>query len=159
MLATNPGDVVLDPMVGVGSSVVAALRTGRRFIAYDLNADYLDLAAARLRRTEVDSLRLDRTTNGSAALRELLAWAFGRRREFSPTDDRVGTGALGRLGPGYLAVRADVMSRMLAKWGYDETVVRRQWADEGLLMRSPGKLTRVVRLGRRTARCVVLRLQ
>jgi len=42
---TKAGQVVLDPMVGTGSTVVAALRSGRQGIGVELNAEYAAIAA------------------------------------------------------------------------------------------------------------------
>ena len=44
-----PGDLVLDPFAGSGTSGVAALRAGCRFLGVEREAAYLDLAARRLR--------------------------------------------------------------------------------------------------------------
>lgn len=41
---SNPGDVVLDPMVGSGTTAVAAIETGRNFIAFDISDEYVDIA-------------------------------------------------------------------------------------------------------------------
>lgn len=43
-LSTSPGDVVLDPFVGSGTAVVAALALGRRGIGLDTSAEYLAVA-------------------------------------------------------------------------------------------------------------------
>jgi site-specific DNA-methyltransferase (adenine-specific) len=45
--ASSPGDVVLDPFNGSGTTGVAALLRGRRYIGIDLDKDYLDLARRR----------------------------------------------------------------------------------------------------------------
>lgn len=47
-LHTFAGEVVLDPFCGSGTTGVAAARTGRGFIGYDLDDAYLDLAKERL---------------------------------------------------------------------------------------------------------------
>jgi site-specific DNA-methyltransferase (adenine-specific) len=47
-LYTFRDDVVLDPFLGSGTTVVAAQRTGRRGIGYDLDPEYVELARARL---------------------------------------------------------------------------------------------------------------
>jgi len=49
-LFTNPGDVILDPFMGSGSTGVAALELGRKFIGIERNPDYF--ATARQRITE-----------------------------------------------------------------------------------------------------------
>lgn len=45
---TQPGDVVLDPFCGSGTTLVAAGRLGRRFLGIDGNADAISLATQRL---------------------------------------------------------------------------------------------------------------
>lgn len=47
-LASHPGDLVVDPFMGVGSTGEAALRLGRRFAGCDLEPAYVDAARARL---------------------------------------------------------------------------------------------------------------
>jgi modification methylase len=47
-LYTFAGDLILDPFIGSGSTAVAAVRTGRRFVGYDTNEAYLDIARARV---------------------------------------------------------------------------------------------------------------
>lgn len=44
------GDVVLDPFVGSGTTLVAAEAAGRRWVGYDLDAGYVAAAAARVAR-------------------------------------------------------------------------------------------------------------
>jgi len=45
---SNPGDLVLVPFAGSGSECLAAAMTGRRFVGFELNAKYIDLAEARI---------------------------------------------------------------------------------------------------------------
>lgn len=47
-LYTYEGDVVLDPFLGAGATLVAAERSGRRGIGYDLDPDYIEIAKRRL---------------------------------------------------------------------------------------------------------------
>jgi site-specific DNA-methyltransferase (adenine-specific) len=47
-LYTYLGDVVLDPFLGSGSSAVAAVRTGRHYVGYDLDPEYVANAEARV---------------------------------------------------------------------------------------------------------------
>jgi site-specific DNA-methyltransferase (adenine-specific) len=50
-LYTKPGDVVLDPFMGSGSTAIAAVQTGRHYVGYELSAEYCALAEKRLRET------------------------------------------------------------------------------------------------------------
>ncbi|MCX5891882.1 MAG: DNA methyltransferase [Deltaproteobacteria bacterium] len=45
---TFPGDTVLDPFLGSGTTVKAALNLGRRAVGYEINAAYLDLIKAEI---------------------------------------------------------------------------------------------------------------
>lgn len=49
-LYTYRGDVVLDPFAGSGSTAVAALRAGRRYVGYEVDPVYAERASARLDR-------------------------------------------------------------------------------------------------------------
>jgi site-specific DNA-methyltransferase (adenine-specific) len=48
-LYTYLDDLVLDPFVGSGSTAVAAVETGRRYIGYDISEEYLSIALERIR--------------------------------------------------------------------------------------------------------------
>jgi site-specific DNA-methyltransferase (adenine-specific) len=45
---TGPGDLILDPFLGSGTTAVAALRHGRRCIGIDQDTNYLELARRRV---------------------------------------------------------------------------------------------------------------
>jgi len=47
-LFTYHGDVVLDPFMGSGTSAVAAVNTGRRYVGYDTDPGYVDKARERV---------------------------------------------------------------------------------------------------------------
>lgn len=47
-LYTYRGDLVLDPFMGAGTTAVAALRTGRHFVGFDTDSDYLAVAEQRI---------------------------------------------------------------------------------------------------------------
>lgn len=51
-IATNPVNIVFDPFMGVGSTGVAALNLGRRFIGFELNPEYFAAAEQRLSTTQ-----------------------------------------------------------------------------------------------------------
>ena len=45
---TNPGDLVIDPMVGSGTTLRAAADLGRRAVEVEINPGYCDLIRRRL---------------------------------------------------------------------------------------------------------------
>lgn len=47
-LYTFEGDLVLDPFLGSGTTAVAAVESGRRYVGYELNAGYIDIAERRI---------------------------------------------------------------------------------------------------------------
>jgi adenine-specific DNA-methyltransferase len=47
---SRPGEVVLDPFMGSGSTAVAAVAAGRRAIGFEIDSGYCDIATRRLRR-------------------------------------------------------------------------------------------------------------
>lgn len=48
--SSDPGDTVLDPFMGTGTTGVGALRSGRRFIGIEIEPEWFDVACARLER-------------------------------------------------------------------------------------------------------------
>lgn len=55
---TKPGDLVLDPFGGVGSSVLAAVLNGRRGAMAEIMPEYLNIARKRLDQAEAGTLRV-----------------------------------------------------------------------------------------------------
>ena len=47
-IATQPGQIVLDPFAGSGTTLLAAQSLGRRFLGYETDADYAAIAERRL---------------------------------------------------------------------------------------------------------------
>ena len=54
---TNPGDIVVDPYVGVGSALCAAVLHNRRGFGADVMKEYLDTAEERIRATIAGTLK------------------------------------------------------------------------------------------------------
>ena len=47
-LYTFESDTVLDPFMGSGSTAVAAIRAGRRFVGYEIDPDYIAICTKRI---------------------------------------------------------------------------------------------------------------
>ncbi|MCD6418592.1 site-specific DNA-methyltransferase [bacterium] len=47
-LYTYSGEVVLDPFIGSGQTAIAAIKTGRHFVGYETNEEYVQLANKRI---------------------------------------------------------------------------------------------------------------
>lgn len=63
---TNEGDTVLDNCMGSGSTGVACVKTGRRFIGIELDKGYFDVATKRIeeeqrKKTDCDDLKINAT--------------------------------------------------------------------------------------------------
>ena len=50
-LFTNPGDLICDPFCGSGTTGIAAVRSGRKFIGIEKNERWFDLSCERIRST------------------------------------------------------------------------------------------------------------
>jgi DNA modification methylase len=48
LTASQPGDIVLDPFMGSGTTALSAGLLGRRFAGIELNPEYMELARKRL---------------------------------------------------------------------------------------------------------------
>ena len=57
-LYTYSEEVVLDPFMGSGSTALAAVKAGRRFVGYELDASYCALAEGRIQ-AALDAKRQD----------------------------------------------------------------------------------------------------
>ena len=47
-LYTYSNEMVLDPFMGSGQTALAAMKTGRHYVGYELNEEYLALARRRI---------------------------------------------------------------------------------------------------------------
>jgi len=62
-LTTNEGDIVLDPMVGTGTSVAVAKKMGRAFIGIDIDPIYVEITNKRLLERWEEILILNKNLN------------------------------------------------------------------------------------------------
>jgi len=95
MSSTKPGDVVLDPFFGTGTTGAVAKRLGRNFVGIERQSDYIDAATARIAAVEV----IDKPT---------LAVTTGKRAE-----PRVAFGALIEAG---LLAAGTVLTDTKKRW-------------------------------------------
>ena len=49
LTSSNPGDLVLDPFLGSGTTALAAITHGRRYIGIDVVPEYVEFAKKRIR--------------------------------------------------------------------------------------------------------------
>jgi DNA modification methylase len=70
-LFTDPGDWVLDPFAGSGTTLQAALTLGRNSVGIDTRADYCELARAKLTNVQLDLLGEDLAPRARAKPRSL----------------------------------------------------------------------------------------
>lgn len=72
-LYTYKNDLVVDPFMGSGSSLVAADRLGRRYVGYDLDGGYVELARNRVRSEQAVTAALGSTNPKLPLLIDLTA--------------------------------------------------------------------------------------
>ncbi len=77
-LYTYTDEVVLDPFMGSGATALAALKTGRRFVGYEISAEYRALAQRRLAAETKPLLRYIRTGSDGLVIAERRSGVYGR---------------------------------------------------------------------------------
>lgn len=102
--SSNPGDVVLDPFCGCGTTVEAAIKLSRKFIGIDISPYALDV----IQRERLPDVRFDVTgiptdTNGASKLArekpfEFEKWAVTRIPGLMPNEKQVGDGGIDGTG-------------------------------------------------------------
>lgn len=55
LMSTDENDIVLDPFVGTGTSVIASKRLGRRFVGIDIEGEYVNITQDKLAKEHADS--------------------------------------------------------------------------------------------------------
>ena len=61
---TQAGELVFDPCVGSGTTAVACVNTGRRFICGDQSAEYVAIARERVRKAQTEARQLELIAEG-----------------------------------------------------------------------------------------------
>jgi site-specific DNA-methyltransferase (adenine-specific) len=55
LMSTDENDIILDPFVGTGTTVIAAKRLGRRFIGMDIDEKYVNITKSKLSKESSNS--------------------------------------------------------------------------------------------------------
>ena len=127
LASSNPGDIVLDPFVGSGTTAAAAKRLGRRYIGIDISAEYVKRTRERLKGVRDESQA--RATNGTwPELHEELLMQLYRETKVT----------LENLLPNEVALRV-IATSLNARAGsnYDANDVREQFERLGTSKRLP----------------------
>jgi DNA modification methylase len=83
-LYTFRDDLVLDPFCGSGSAAVAALRMGRRYVGYDADPTYVEIARERVAAERASLVERAEERSGRFCLPELAPVGLGQRRWLAP---------------------------------------------------------------------------
>lgn len=75
---SNPGETVMDPFAGSGSTLVVAKKLGRKFLGFELSKDYVDGVRVRLSSTKVGDAITDASVTSKM---KAPATAKGKRRK------------------------------------------------------------------------------
>lgn len=52
LMSTDPGDIVLDPFLGTGTTIIAAKTLGRHYVGIDLDPEYVKIAKEKLEKVK-----------------------------------------------------------------------------------------------------------
>jgi site-specific DNA-methyltransferase (adenine-specific) len=50
---SNPGDLILDPFMGAGTTALACVQTGRNYLGFDVSSEYCDIAKKRIEQIQI----------------------------------------------------------------------------------------------------------
>lgn len=57
LIHTKPGDIVLDPFMGSGTTAVACKRLKRHYIGFEINSEYFEIAKKRLTEAQLELIK------------------------------------------------------------------------------------------------------
>ena len=115
--SSNPGDLVLDPFCGCGTTVAAADALGRRWVGIDIDSHAIEIMLQRLGNRTAPTYGIPADYRSAKKLAEndpfgFETWAVQRAPGFAPNMRQVGDGGVD--GRGTLAVRPDDWPTRLA---------------------------------------------
>jgi site-specific DNA-methyltransferase (adenine-specific) len=77
-VSSNPGDLVLDPFAGSGTTLAAAKKLGRDYYGIELSENYVERIRDRLKRlVGYEDVRVDRTGHKPTGVRRSRSAAKG----------------------------------------------------------------------------------
>ncbi len=90
-IASNENDIVFDPFMGVGSTGVAALELGRKFIGFEIAPEYFEAAEIRIKNAHMqqslfaeEELRKPTPSKiEDITLKPIIKWPGGKEKELS----------------------------------------------------------------------------
>jgi hypothetical protein len=89
LIGSRPGDVVLDPFMGSGTTAVVARKLARRWVGYELNPEYVEIIRKRVATDEDDPPPAIRFPDGSRRHRSSTTgrrWREGDRNRVDRDD-------------------------------------------------------------------------
>jgi len=115
--SSNPGDLVLDPFCGCGTTVASADRLGRRWIGVDIDSHAIEVMLQRLGDRTIPTYGIPADYRSAVRLAKtdpfgFETWAVQRAPGFAPNRSQVGDGGID--GRGTLTVRPDDWPTRLA---------------------------------------------
>jgi hypothetical protein len=81
------GDIVLDPFMGSGTSAVSAKRLNRRYIGYEIHAEYIEIANERLNKVVAETLPPPISMPSAETVEDLTTILNAKTRRFLATLD------------------------------------------------------------------------
>jgi DNA modification methylase len=48
LVSTDVNDIILDPFIGAGSTAIACVKAGRKYVGYEIDRKYFDVARNRI---------------------------------------------------------------------------------------------------------------
>jgi site-specific DNA-methyltransferase (adenine-specific) len=69
-LFMNPGELVLDPFMGSGTTGVACANLGRRFVGVEIDRGYFDIACGRIAAAQSQARLFDELDAGANGIRQ-----------------------------------------------------------------------------------------
>lgn len=109
LASSDPGDVVLDPFIGSGTTAVAAKRVGRKYVGIDISEEYVAHTKKRLRDVQNEA-KLKPTEHGWPQLHLDMLMQIYRETKVSWAN----------LGPNEVALRV-VAGALTARTGHEYT--------------------------------------